>query len=109
MLQNKIANKLLAERHPMWLTVTLHLLPGLLIVAVYVLLAAPLTKSLGLPPFIGWVISLCLALVPTQLGLLLWLGYQQNKRFSFDGVVHFLDKPISKVSHKKSSYDPGVT
>lgn len=95
MLQNKTVNRLLAERHPLWLTVALHLLPGVLIVAVYLLLAAPLAKSLGIPPFIGWVISMCLALVPTELGLLLWSGYQRNNRFSLDGVVHFLDKPIS--------------
>jgi uncharacterized protein len=95
MRQNKVANKLLAERHPLWLTVTLHLFPGVLIVAVYLLLAAPLAKSIGLPPFIGWVIAMCLALVPTELGMLLWLGHQRNNRFSLDGVVHFLDNPIS--------------
>lgn len=96
MRQNKIANKLLAERHPWWLTITLHLLPGVLIVAAYLLLAAPLAKSLGLPPFIGWVLAMCLVLVPTELGLLLWLGYQRNNRFSLDGVVHFLDKLLSR-------------
>jgi uncharacterized protein len=94
--QNTLANKLLAERHPIWLTIILHLLPGVLIVAAYLLLAVPLTKFLGLPPFVGWVIAMCIALVPTQLGLLLWLGYQKNNRFSLDGVVHFLDKPISR-------------
>jgi uncharacterized protein len=57
MLQNKIASKLLAERHSQWLTVILHLVPGVFIVAVYLLLAAPLAKGLGLPPFIGWVIA----------------------------------------------------
>ena len=96
MLQNKIANKLLSERHSLWLTVTLHLLPGILIVAAYLLLAAPLAKSFGLPPFIGWVIAMCIALIPTELGILLWLGYRRNNRFSLDGVVHFLDNPISR-------------
>ncbi len=95
MLQNKIANKLLAERHSIWLTVILHPLPGVFIVAAYLLFAAPLAKSLGLPPFIGWVIAMCMALLPTELGLLLWLGYQRNNQFSLVGVVHFLDKPIS--------------
>ncbi len=92
---NKIANKLLADRHSPWLSVTLHLVPGILIVLVYLLLAAPLTKNIGLPPFIGWVIAMCLALVPIELGLLLWLGRQQNKKFSIKGIVHFLEKPIS--------------
>ena len=50
MLQNKISNKLLADRHPMWLSVILHLIPGVLIVEAYLLLAAPLAKSFGLPP-----------------------------------------------------------
>jgi uncharacterized protein len=95
MSQNKIANKLLAERHPFWLSIALHLIPGILIVVTYLLLAAPLAKSFGLPPFIGWVIAMCLALVPTQLGMLLWLGFQRNKRFSLNGVVHFWNKPIS--------------
>ena len=94
MKSNKIIGKLLAERHSLWLSVGLHLFPGVLIVAVY-FLVAPLIHNLGIPPFLGWIVAMCIALVPTELGLILWLGKQRNGKFSMEGIVHFLDKPTS--------------
>jgi membrane protease YdiL (CAAX protease family) len=93
---NHLAEQLLADRHSVWLTLSLHLIPGVLIVAVYLLIAAPLTKFLGLPPFLGWAIAMCVALAPVELGLLLWLSFLRNDRFSLHGVVHFMDRPISR-------------
>ncbi|MFD9964438.1 CPBP family intramembrane glutamic endopeptidase [Amycolatopsis sp. NPDC058986] len=92
----RIVERLLADRHSLPLSITLHLLPGVLIVAVYLLIARPLTKSIGYPPFLGWAIAMLLALAPFELGLLLWLGRRRNGRFSLRGVVHYLDKPLSR-------------
>ncbi|WP_051864525.1 CPBP family intramembrane glutamic endopeptidase [Streptosporangium roseum] len=92
---NRIVERLLGDRHSLPLSIALHLVPGALIVAVY-LLVEPLVKAAGYPSFLGWAIAMCLALAPVQLGLLLWLGRQRNGRFSLRGVVHYLDKPVPR-------------
>lgn len=94
---NRVLDRLLADRHPLPLSIALHLVPGALIVAVYLLVTEPLVvTTLGLPPLLGWAVAMCLALAPVQLGLLLWLGHRRNGRFSLRGVVHYLDKPIPR-------------
>ncbi len=93
---SRIAERLLADRHSLPLSITLHLAPGVLIVAVYLLIGAPLAESIGYPPFLGWAIAMLLALLPFELGLLLWLGRRRNGRFTLRGVVHYLDKPLSR-------------
>ncbi|MGP8302170.1 lysostaphin resistance A-like protein [Streptomyces inhibens] len=93
---SRIVERLLADRHSLTLSIALHLAPGALIVAVYLLITEPLVKSIGYPPFLGWVIAMLLALVPFELGLLLWLGRRRNGRFSLRGVVHYLDKPLPR-------------
>ncbi|WP_246257372.1 CPBP family intramembrane glutamic endopeptidase [Amycolatopsis anabasis] len=87
---------MLADRHSLPLSIALHLVPGVLIVAVYLLITEPLVKSIGYPPFLGWAIAMLLALVPFELGLLLWLGRRRNGRFSLRGVVHYQDKPLPR-------------
>ncbi|MFD9894812.1 CPBP family intramembrane glutamic endopeptidase [Amycolatopsis sp. NPDC059027] len=93
---SRIAGRLLADRHSLPLSITLHLLPGVLIVAVYLLIARPLAKSIGYPPFLGWAIAMLLALAPFELGLLLWLGRRRNGRLSLRGVVRYRDKPLPR-------------
>ncbi|MEU5303994.1 lysostaphin resistance A-like protein [Streptomyces noursei] len=93
---SRIVERLLADRHSLPLSIALHLAPGVLIVAVYLFIAEPLVKSIGYPPFLGWAVAMLLALVPFELGLLLWLGRRRNGRFSVRGVVHYLDKPLPR-------------
>ncbi|WP_163566556.1 CPBP family intramembrane glutamic endopeptidase [Fodinicola feengrottensis] len=90
---NRVVEKLLADRHSLPLSITLHLVPGALIVAVY-FLVQPVVKALGCPSFVSWAIALCLVLGPVLLGLL-WLGRQRNGRLSLRGVLKYLDKPVS--------------
>lgn len=92
----RVFDRLVGDRHSMPLSIALHLLPGVLIVAVYLLIAGPFVKSIGYPSFLGWVIAMVLALAPFQLGLLLWLGRRLNGRFSLHGVVRYLDKPVPR-------------
>jgi len=94
--KNPFAQRLLAERHSWPLTVALHLVPGALVVAAYFLIAHPLTQAIHYPAFLAWAIALLVVLVPAELGLLLWLGRQRNGRWSLRGVVHYLDKPLSR-------------
>lgn len=93
---NRLVERLLGDRHSLPLSIALHLVPGALIVAVYLLITEPLVKAIGYPPFLGWAIAMCLALAPVQLGLLLWLGHRRNGRFSLRTVVSYLDKPIPR-------------
>lgn len=93
---NGIAGRLLSDRHSLPLSIALHLVPGVLIVAVYMLFAEPLVQAIGYPSFLGWAIAMLVALAPVQFGLLLWLGRRRNGRFSLRGVVKYLDKPVPR-------------
>src|SRR5688572_22033868 len=89
---NRFVELLLADRHSLPLSIALHLVPGVLIVAAYLLLAEPFVKAIGYPIFLAWAIALAVVLLPVQLGLL-WLGRKRNGRYSMRGVVDYLDKP----------------
>lgn len=93
---NRFVDRLLADRHSLPLSIMLHLVPGVLIVAAYLLVAEPLVQAIGYPSFLGWAIAMLVALAPVQLGLLLWLGRRRNGRFSLRGVLHYMDKPIPR-------------
>jgi membrane protease YdiL (CAAX protease family) len=92
---NRIADRLLADRHSLPLSVALHLVPGVLIVAVYLLLAQPLVRAIDYPSFLGWAIALTVVLFPLQLGLL-WLGRRRTGRYTLRGVLGYLDKPVPR-------------
>lgn len=93
---NRIVGRLLADRHSLPLSIALHLVPGVLIVAVYLVVAEPFVQAIGYPAFLGWAIAMLLALAPVQLGLLLWLGHRRNGRLSLRGVVSYLGRPIPR-------------
>ncbi len=93
---NGIAGRLLADRHSLPLSIVLHLVPGLLVVAVFLLFAGPLVQAADLPSFLGWAIALTIVLVPFELGLLLWLGRRRNGRWSLRGVLRYVDKPTPR-------------
>ncbi len=93
---NRMVERLLGDHHSLPLSIALHLVPGALIVAVYLLVAGPLVEAAGYPSFLGWAIAMCLALAPVQLGLLMWLGRRRNGRWSLRGVVGYLDKPVPR-------------
>ncbi|WP_433789095.1 hypothetical protein [Actinoplanes sp. CA-252034] len=99
---NRLAGLLLADRHSVPLSITLHLVPGVLIVAAYQLLAAPLVTAIGYPIFLAWAIALVLVLAPILVGLL-WLGVQRNGRISLRGVLAYLDRPIPRGSSSPPS------
>ncbi|MEU0535373.1 CPBP family intramembrane glutamic endopeptidase [Amycolatopsis tolypomycina] len=89
------AKRLLADRHSLPLSIALHLVPGALIVAVYLLFAEPFVLAIGAPVFLGWAIALCVVLGPLMAGLY-WLGHQRNGRFSLRGVLHYTGKPLPR-------------
>ncbi|WP_206792864.1 CPBP family intramembrane glutamic endopeptidase [Amycolatopsis sp. MtRt-6] len=89
------AKRLLADRHSLPLSIALHLVPGALIVAVYLLFAEPFVLAIGAPVFLGWAIALSLVLGPLMAGLY-WLGHKRNGRFSLRGVLHYTDRPLPR-------------
>ncbi|WP_454199257.1 CPBP family intramembrane glutamic endopeptidase [Nocardia sp. Marseille-Q1738] len=90
-----LVERLLGDRHSLPLSVLLHLVPGVLIVATYLLIAEPFVDAIGYPAFLGWAIALCLVLIPVLLGLL-WLGLRRNGRFSMHGVLYYIGKPVPR-------------
>ncbi|MEV6769654.1 hypothetical protein AB0N05_13600 [Nocardia sp. NPDC051030] len=92
---NGIVERLLGDRHSLPLSIVLHLVPGVLIVAAYLLVGEPFADAIGYPVFLGWAIALCLILIPLLLGLL-WLGRKGNGRFSLRGVLHYTDRPLAR-------------
>ncbi|GAB2520934.1 lysostaphin resistance A-like protein [Nocardia heshunensis] len=86
---------LLSDRHPLPLSILLHLVPGALIVSAYLLIAHPFVEAIHYPSLLGWAIALCLVLIPILLGLLL-LGRKLNGHFSFQGVLRYTDRPLPR-------------
>ena len=99
---NRLVEVLLADRHSLPLSIALHLVPGVLIVAAYLLLGEPLVKAINYPIFLAWAIALVVVLAPLLFGLL-WLGRRRNGRLSLRGVVNYLDKPIPRGRSPRSS------
>ncbi|WP_433522621.1 lysostaphin resistance A-like protein [Nocardia pseudovaccinii] len=92
---NGIAARLLGDRHCLPLSIALHLVPGALVVAVYLLIGEPFVEAIGYPVLMGWAIALCVVLIPVLVGLL-WLGRMRNGHFSLRGVLHYTDKPVPR-------------
>ncbi|WP_280276688.1 CPBP family intramembrane glutamic endopeptidase [Nocardia wallacei] len=92
---NRLADRLLSDRHPVPLSVLLHLAPGALIVAAYLLIGEPLVDAIDYPHFAGWAIALCTVLLPILAGLL-WLGYRRNGRLALRSVLHYTGRPVPR-------------
>ena len=86
-----------AEQHSIPQTVLLHLLPGALILLVFVGLSQVLGRY-NLPPLFIFLWTLPLALVPTQLGLMGYLGWKRNGRPSLEGIVLYRE-PIKAMHY----------
>ncbi|WP_280182908.1 CPBP family intramembrane glutamic endopeptidase [Nocardia cyriacigeorgica] len=93
---NGLVERLLGEHHSLPLSVALHLVPGILIVALYLLIAEPFVAAIGFPAFLGWAIALCLVLIPILSGLL-WLGRRRNGRVSLRGVLRYTGRPVPRA------------
>ncbi len=79
-------------QHSVARTVVLHLLPGVLMVAFYVL-AAPLVRGLGFPSLMAIYLAILFVLVPFELG---YLFYRARKNGSSLGSVVLYREPVPK-------------
>lgn len=84
--QSLFITELSAEQHTLPQTILLHLLPGVLITIAFIVLG-PVLKQNHLPPLLALLIPILLILIPFELGLLSYLGYQRNGKLSLEGIV----------------------
>ncbi len=75
-----------AEQHSLGHSTVLHLLPGVLLLAWFVI-AGPLAEKLGAPAFLAIMVGAGVVIIPFELGCLLYLGWQRNGKPSLEGVV----------------------
>ena len=80
MNENNISQHSLAE------TIAYHLLPGVVILAGYVLVT-PFLRNAGLPSAMGISLIVLLVLIPLELGILYWQGKKRNGKFLLEGIV----------------------
>ncbi|MCB8928593.1 MAG: CPBP family intramembrane metalloprotease [Ardenticatenaceae bacterium] len=81
------------EKMPLSKLIFLHLFPGFTIALVFVLLAT-FMKSAEVPALFWLVVAIPIGLIPTELGYLLYVGKQQNGRFSLKGILGY-QNPLS--------------
>jgi membrane protease YdiL (CAAX protease family) len=77
-----------AGRHGLARSAALHLLPGLLLLAVYVVAAPPL-RRVGFPSAFAFQLGLLLTVLPWTLGVLAWEAKRRAGRASVLAAVEF--------------------
>jgi membrane protease YdiL (CAAX protease family) len=80
------------KQHSIARTLVLHLLPGVLMVAFYII-AAPLVRGLGFPSLMAIYLAILFVLVPFELG---YLFYRARKNGSSLGSVVLYREPVPK-------------
>lgn len=77
--------------HSPVVSVALHILPGVITAAVYLLLRQPVA-SLGYPSLVALNLAILIGLIPTIAGILLYAGQRQNGRLSLRGVLLYRER-----------------
>lgn len=72
--------------------VLLHLTPGLLTVSFFIFVGTPIASILGYPPLFAFLLSVCIILIPAELGFLLYLGKKHSGALSLRGIVLYRKK-----------------
>ena len=85
------------EQHSAIISILLHLVPGIPIIAGLFLFSLPFfSKLLGiaveLRVFLGLTLSILVMLIPVELGILFYAGKKLNGKFSLKGVISFTEK-----------------
>jgi membrane protease YdiL (CAAX protease family) len=86
-LQNEMEN----EQHSLTRSVVLHLLPGVLILLFFVVVA-PILTGKGLPTLFSLFLAAGVVLIPFELGYILYQAKEKNKKWSLKGIVLYRRK-----------------
>jgi len=76
------------EQHSLGQSIVLHLLPGAIAAAVYVL-TVPFFTGLGYPSITALYLPMILAVILVELGYLFYSGQKKNGMLSLNGVVNY--------------------
>lgn len=79
------------EQHPLPVSILLHLLPGVAL-TVFIVLAAPTVRSLGIPAPFTLFLGIPLVIVPFELGYLLLHAKRSTGTFSLRETVTYREK-----------------
>jgi membrane protease YdiL (CAAX protease family) len=80
-----------ADQHSLVKSFLLHLTPGVLVTAAFLILK-PFLESTGFPPLLAFLLAVLLIDIPFMLGVMLNEGKKLNGRFSLEGVVLYRHK-----------------
>lgn len=76
------------NQHSILQAVILHLLPGVLVLLFYIIVAPKIIR-LGFPSLFASILSFVFVLIPFELGYLLYQGKKITGKLSLKGVVHY--------------------
>ena len=76
------------EKHSMAQSVSLHLLPGILVGCFFFLALKPVAK-MGYPSFFALLLAFAVILVPLELGFLLFQGKKKTGRFTLREIISY--------------------
>lgn len=76
------------EKHSMTQSVVLHLLLGILIGCFYLLARQPVA-AMGYPSIVALILAYTFALIPVELGYLLYQGKKKTGRFTLKGIIGY--------------------
>jgi membrane protease YdiL (CAAX protease family) len=79
------------EQHSLARSVILHLLPGILILVFFVVLA-PVLAGQGFPTLLSLFLAVAFVLIPFELGYILYQAKRKNKSFSLKGIVLYRER-----------------
>jgi membrane protease YdiL (CAAX protease family) len=79
------------SQHSLVKSFLLHLTPGVLVTAAFLILK-PLLDSTGFPPLLAFLLAVLLVDIPFMFGVMLNAGKKLNGRFSLEGVVQYRQK-----------------
>ena len=79
------------QQHSIVQSTGLHLLPGVLILAFYII-TAPLVRKLGFPSLFALSLAALVVLIPFEFGYLLYQGKKRNGRLSLKGIVLYRER-----------------
>lgn len=74
------------EQHSLVKSIILHLLPGVLILLFFIIVA-PIIERMKAPAMLAFLLAITFVLIPFQLGYLLYQGKKRNGRLSLRGIV----------------------
>lgn len=81
-----LAQKAGSEQHSLKTSIILHLLPGILILAFFLVLTPVLARQ-GFPTLFCLFLAVAVVLIPFELGYILYQAKMKNKTFSLKGIV----------------------